>query len=186
MKSKNIPMLSILSLAMLAGSGTVLAESDGPGSLSGDSGVGSAPAVSTGRVQGNYDGYVDSHSDLAAAFAAYGGHMSKSDWGEAHYGAFGRYEGRSLSGSGQHNDRDDDHHNNHVDNHNDNHVDDHDDDHHNNHDDDDHHDDDHVDNHNDNHVDHHDDDHDDDHHDHDDDHDDDHHDDDHDDHHDDD
>ncbi|MBT7353816.1 MAG: hypothetical protein HN810_06855, partial [Acidiferrobacteraceae bacterium] len=85
MKSKNIPMLSILSLAMLAGSGTVLAESDGPSSLSGDSGVGSsagasvaAPAVSTGRVQGNYDGYVDSHSDLAAAFAAYGGHMSKS------------------------------------------------------------------------------------------------------------
>ena len=48
------------------------------------------PVATTFRsaVQGVNGNYIDSHPDLAAAFSASEGHMSKSDWGEAHYGAF--------------------------------------------------------------------------------------------------
>jgi len=125
-------MPSALSLALAIGTGTVFAESDGPAGLSGDSsasdtgpGVTAAAPVSTmstTTAQGVYGGYVDAYPDLAAAYGASGQGVSKEAWGAAHYGAFGKSEGRSLAGPGHH---DDDHHHDHDDDHHD-----HDDDHH--------------------------------------------------------
>jgi hypothetical protein len=77
-----------------------------PGSSAGVSVA--SPAISTGMVQGNYDGYVDLYPDLAAALSASSGHLPKSDRREARYSPHGAGEDRSLSNPGHHDDHDDD------------------------------------------------------------------------------